>query len=219
VILIIWPEILLLPSNEPSAAEESFEQSEGDMWVQNDVALLDDDTVQPEDLGYVDYASQLDDNLQLGDDDVQLDDVNDDDIQRNDDNVQFCNVNDDVQLDDPVQFDGHMQFDNNMLCDEGGSSEGLEDSPTFSEEEADDEPQYDHVEPLYPGAAITVGMVMTLLLAFIVRHKLTNEAILDLLYSGSSVIRTPLYQASEKSVQISEFVQISKYARFYYYYS
>ena len=37
-------------------------------------------------------------------------------------------------------------------------------------------------------------------------------------YSGSSVIRTPLYQASEKSVQISEFVWISEYARFYYHY-
>jgi len=84
-----------------------------------------------------------------------------------------------VQLDDPVQFDGRMEFDDNMLLDEE-SSEGLEGSPTFSEEDA--EPQYDHDEPLYPGAAITVGVVMTLVLAFVVRHKLTNEAISDLLY-------------------------------------
>ena len=36
--------------------------------------------------------------------------------------------------------------------------------------------------PLYPGASITVNVTMLLLLAFTVRHKLTNEAIADLLY-------------------------------------
>jgi len=57
-----------------------------------------------------------------------------------------------------------MEFDDNLLLEEE-SNEGLEGSPTFSEEDA--EP---HDEPLYPGAAITVGVVMTLLLAFIVCH-------------------------------------------------
>jgi len=76
-----------------------------------------------------------------------------------------------------------MEFDDNMLFDEEERNKGLEDSPTFSGKNADGEPQYDdHDEPLYTGAAITVGVVMTLLLAFIVCHKLTNEAISDLLY-------------------------------------
>ena len=51
-----------------------------------------------------------------------------------------------------------------------------------SEEEADSGSHYRHDDPLYAGAAITVGVAMTLLLAFIIRHKLTNEAISDLLY-------------------------------------
>jgi len=36
--------------------------------------------------------------------------------------------------------------------------------------------------PLYAGVSITVNVTMVLLLAFAVRHKLTNEAISDLLY-------------------------------------
>ena len=50
------------------------------------------------------------------------------------------------------------------------------------EEEADSGSDYGHDDPLYAGAAITVGVAMTLILAFIVRHKLTNEAISDLLF-------------------------------------
>ena len=37
-------------------------------------------------------------------------------------------------------------------------------------------------DPLYPGATITVKITMILILAFVTRHKLTNEAISDLLY-------------------------------------
>ena len=37
-------------------------------------------------------------------------------------------------------------------------------------------------DPLYPGATITVKITMILMLAFVTRHKLTNEAISDLLY-------------------------------------
>lgn len=45
--------------------------------------------------------------------------------------------------------------------------------------------------PLYPGASITVNITMVLLLAFAVRHKLTNEAISDLLYLIEKICPQP----------------------------
>lgn len=62
---------------------------------------------------------------------------------------------------------------------DSGAEEKADDG---AEEDADSESHHEHDDPLYRGAAITVGVAMTLLLAFIVRHKLTNEAIADLLY-------------------------------------
>ena len=42
---------------------------------------------------------------------------------------------------------------------------------------------HDHDDdPIYPGATITVKVMMILILAFTTRHKLTNEALSDLLY-------------------------------------
>ena len=45
--------------------------------------------------------------------------------------------------------------------------------------------------PLYPGASITVNITMVLILAFAVRHKLTNEAISDLLYLINKICPQP----------------------------
>ena len=45
--------------------------------------------------------------------------------------------------------------------------------------------------PLYPGASITVNITMVLILAFAVRHKLTHEAILDLLYLINKICPQP----------------------------
>ena len=59
---------------------------------------------------------------------------------------------------------------------------GAEEADSGAEEDADRGSHHEHDDPLYRGAAITVGVAMALLLAFIVRHKLTNEMIADLLY-------------------------------------
>ena len=58
------------------------------------------------------------------------------------------------------------------------------DNDSEDENSEDKGPKYESnvSDPLYPGASITVSVTMTLLLAFIVCHKLTNEAISDLLY-------------------------------------
>ena len=69
----------------------------------------------------------------------------------------------------------------NSRTEERANSEE-EKADSEAEEEADTGSHYDHNDPLYAGAGITVGVAMTLLLAFIVHHKLTNEAIADLLY-------------------------------------
>ena len=190
-----------MPNEEPSAAENSAEHSEVDAWLQTDVQR-DDDIEQLEDFSDVDVlqdaTSEVDNALQLNDS-VQLDDAVsqvdnalqfNDSVQLDDDNVQFynCAQVEDGPLDDPVQFDGHMQLDDNMAFeDQEESNEGLEDS----DEENDSEPQYDHDDPLYPGAEITVGVFMTLLLAFAVRHKLTNEALSDLLYLMDHICPKP----------------------------
>ena len=67
-------------------------------------------------------------------------------------------------------------------AEEKADSEAEEKADSGAEDDADSGSHHEHDDPLYAGAAITVGVAMTLLLAFIVRHKLTNEAIADLLY-------------------------------------
>ena len=57
-----------------------------------------------------------------------------------------------------------------------------QEADSGEEQEANSGSHCEYDEPLYPGAAITVSIAMTLLLAFVVRHKLSNEAIADLLY-------------------------------------
>ena len=90
-----------------------------------------------------------------------------------------------MQLEDEFNGNGHSS-DSNGVAEEQSNQELEEgESPIGgigSEEEADSGLHYEHDDPLYAGAAITVGVAMTLLLAFVVRHKLTNEAISDLLY-------------------------------------
>ena len=45
--------------------------------------------------------------------------------------------------------------------------------------------------PLYPGASITVNIAMVLILAYAVRHKLTNEALSDSLYLIDKICPQP----------------------------
>jgi len=60
----------------------------------------------------------------------------------------------------------------------------LYDSPHYEEGITDN-------TPLYPGASITVNVTMILLLAFVTRHKLTNEALSDLLYLIDTICPQP----------------------------
>ena len=46
-------------------------------------------------------------------------------------------------------------------------------------------------DPLYPGATITVKITIILILAFVTRHKLTNEVISDLLYLLNNICPKP----------------------------
>ena len=57
-----------------------------------------------------------------------------------------------------------------------------QEADSGEQQEANSGSHCEYDEPLYPGAAITVSIAMTLLLAFVVHHKLSNEAIADLLY-------------------------------------
>ena len=194
-------------TEEPSAAEEPVENVQGDTWLDEDIQQLKDfgeidvlqvdtatqlydsdydvqlnDAVQFDDAVQLDKAVQLDDAVQL-DNAIQVDDA----VQLDDEDSRFYNAAqfDDDQLDDPVQFDGNKQFDETIFESQEECHEGTEDS----DEDDDSEPRYDHDDPLYPGAEITVGIVMTLLLAFAVRHKLTNEA--DLLYLINHICPKP----------------------------
>jgi len=57
-----------------------------------------------------------------------------------------------------------------------------ENISTGPREEAEEEHEDDDEVPLYPGATISLKVVLLLLLAFVVRHKLSKEATDDLLY-------------------------------------
>ena len=91
---------------------------------------------------------------------------------------------DDIKIDDNgMQFDDHSSdFDGTAEQSSKELEKGGLPRRAGLEEEADSGSDYGHDDPLYAGAAITVGVAMTLIMAFIVRHKLTNEAISDLLF-------------------------------------
>ena len=97
----------------------------------------------------------------------------------------------DKELHSPSDEETHEQSDEDEET-HGGEEQSDEDEETHGGEEQSDEElhgQTDQEEstdgndvPLYPGAAITVKVALLLLLAFVVRHNLTKEAINDLLY-------------------------------------
>ena len=83
---------------------------------------------------------------------------------------------------------GDIDTDSEMECSRGDSDNNTNDReapelPSNTEDGDDCEGIRKHDDdPLYPGASITVKVTMILILAFVTRHKLTNEAISDLLY-------------------------------------
>ena len=85
-----------------------------------------------------------------------------------DDQYFECTDGDEHTDDDPLDFGGHE-----------ADTEGYRNS---ADSVTDNDPLHANDTPLYAGASITVNVTMVLLLAFATRHKLTNEAISDLLY-------------------------------------
>ena len=69
-------------------------------------------------------------------------------------------------------------------CEDAAESHSNGEGAAGSQEDGDNrEDLHGHDDdPLYPSASITVKVMMILILAFATRHKLTNEAISDLLY-------------------------------------
>ena len=84
---------------------------------------------------------------------------------------------DNIEIDDNgMQFDDHSSdFDGTAEQSSKELEEGELPRRAGLEEEADSGSDYGHDDPLYAGAAITVGVAMILIMAFFVRHKLTNE--------------------------------------------
>ena len=80
-----------------------------------------------------------------------------------------------------------QEFSNNLSVEYHpySNEQQQSDQHPFSGERINDD------TPLYPGASITVNVTMILLLAFAVRHKLTNEAISDLLYLINTICPKP----------------------------
>ena len=127
--------------------------------------------------------TDVDQHLDCRDDVDQHIDYHGDDDQRNGQHFELDNDNQNFeQFDDQyfVRSDDGLDFEHQS--DEEDSDEALTD-------EADDF-QADDI-PLYSGASITVNVTMILLLAFAVRHKLTNEAISDLLYLIRTICPQP----------------------------
>ena len=78
--------------------------------------------------------------------------------------------------------DGRLLFQALDSGAEARADSGGEEKADSGTEEANSGSHYDHDDPLNVGAGITVGVAMTLLLAFIVCYKVTDEVIADLLY-------------------------------------
>ena len=82
--------------------------------------------------------------------------------------------------DQPYTEDGSLAYEDQPYIeeysDDSVAHEEQSNQQPFSEERIDDS------TPLYAGASITVNVTMILLLAFAIRHRLTNEAISDLLF-------------------------------------
>ena len=76
-------------------------------------------------------------------------------------------------------------------ADSGAEQEADSGAEQETDSGAEQQEPNEYDEPLYPGAAITVSIAMTLLLAFIVCHKLSNEAIADLLYLIDHICPNP----------------------------
>lgn len=92
-----------------------------------------------------------------------------------------------VDAEDHIESEMFDMADHEPHVDENGGEVDQDinreqDHENNYENEASDATDNSSNEPLYAGASITVGITMTLLLAFIVRHKLTNEAVSDLLH-------------------------------------
>ena len=79
--------------------------------------------------------------------------------------------------------------------EEHNEEEHTENDRPPTDDDPDNDPDNDPLlpndTPLYAGASITVNVTMVLLLAFAVRHKLTNEAISDLLYLIHTICPQP----------------------------
>ena len=83
------------------------------------------------------------------------------------------------------EADSGAEQEADCRAEQEADSGAEQEADSGAEQEADsgaEQEANEYNEPLYPGAAITVSIAMTLLLAFIVCHKLSNEAIADLLY-------------------------------------
>ena len=175
-------------NDEPSATKE-LEHFEGQVELIEDQVELIEDEVQltEEEEGLIEDEVEceevpLEDKVQPQDD-IQCEDevcFDEEFAAALGDVVDECSS----QCEDEIHSNG-LNSDSDSVADEESIQELEGEIPkqrTITEEETDSESHYEHDDPLYAGAVITVGVAMTLLLAFIVRHKLTNEAISDLLY-------------------------------------
>ena len=98
--------------------------------------------------------------------------------------------------DDPFAQEGQPYPDQPYVAEDSIDSLIDEEQPYSHEKQQSDqrpfsEERFNDNTPLYPGASITVNVTMILLLAFAVRHKLTNEAISDLLYLIDTICPKP----------------------------
>ena len=98
------------------------------------------------------------------------------------DNGQMGNANDQIEKSTNDDDQGEESIN-----DDDQGEESTNDDDQGEESNNDDDPGEDcNINeddfPLYPGALISFKVTMILLLAFSIRHNLTNEAISDLLY-------------------------------------
>ena len=96
-----------------------------------------------------------------------------------------------VDAEDHIKSEMFDMADHEPHVDENGEMDQDINREQDHENESSDATDNSSNEPLYAGASITVSIIMILLLAFIVRHKLTNEDVSDLLYITEIICPKP----------------------------
>ena len=166
----------------PGLAQLDEEQTE-DNDDDNDQGIDDPSNGTIQDIDDQDHDIDNYQDYNIDDQDYNFDD---EDYDIDDQHIDHGQEGNSEGVDDDQNFDDDQDIDDNQENDVEGTDMSDEEVENEIPQDEAKESEYLHNNdddtPLYAGAPVTIKITMILILAFVSRHKLTNEAISDLLY-------------------------------------